>query len=145
MVLTITHDQIAAAIDDIYYAVLDDLTKDLNTVNLCTLVVHILNTYAQISQSDLDENMTNFHHKINSGLPHTIYMRKQEKCQVFTANAGVPISNKTMITTTKHALVCSDMTLAWCKWKLPHLSTTLGPTKRPIGPPPLPKWATSIA
>jgi hypothetical protein len=80
--------------------------------------MHILNTYAQISQPDLDDNMTNFHSGIDSDLPLTVYMRKQEKCQVFAANAGVPISNKTMITTgTKHALACGNMTLAWRKWK----------------------------
>jgi hypothetical protein len=45
-------------------------------------------------------------------------MRKQEKCQVFAANAGVPISNKTMVTTgTKYALACSNMSLAWREWK----------------------------
>jgi hypothetical protein len=45
-------------------------------------------------------------------------MRKQEKCQVFAANAGVPIFDKTMVTTgTKHALACSNMTLAWHEWK----------------------------
>jgi hypothetical protein len=118
MVLTITRDQFAAAINDVYYAVLDNPTKGLNALNLCTLIMHILNTYAQISQPDLDDNMTNFHSGINSGLPLAIYMRKQKKCQVFATDAGVPISNKTMITTgTKHPLACSNMTLAWCEWK----------------------------
>jgi hypothetical protein len=80
--------------------------------------MHILTTYAQISQPDLDDNMTNFHSGTDSGLPLAVYTRKQEKCQVFAANAGVPISNKTKITTgTKHALVCGNMTLAWRKWK----------------------------
>jgi hypothetical protein len=69
MVLTIIHNQFAAAIDDIYYAVFDDPTKGLNAVNLCTLVTHILNIYAQISQPDLDDNMTDFHSGIDSGLP----------------------------------------------------------------------------
>ncbi len=49
MVLTITRNQFAAAINDVYYAVLDDPTKGLNPVDLHTLVMHILNTYAQIS------------------------------------------------------------------------------------------------
>jgi hypothetical protein len=36
----------------------------------------------------------------------------------FPTKAGVPISNKTMITTgTKHAQACGNMTLAWHKWK----------------------------
>ena len=62
--------------------------------------------------------MTDFHSGIVSGHPLAIYTRKQETCQIFAANAGVPIFNKTMITTgTKHALACSNMTLAWREWK----------------------------
>jgi hypothetical protein len=118
MVLNFTCDQFTAAINNVSYAVLDNPTKGLNTINLRTLVMHILNTYAQISQPVLDDNMTNFHSSINSGLPLAIYTSKQEKWQVFSANAGVPISDKTMITTgTKHALACGNMTLAWRKWK----------------------------
>jgi hypothetical protein len=118
MVLTITRNQFAVAIGNIYYTVLDDPTKGLIAINLHSLVMHILTIYAQISQPDLDDNMTNFHLGINSGLPLTVFTRKQEKCQVFAANAGVPISDKTMIITgTKHALACGNMTLAWRKWK----------------------------
>jgi hypothetical protein len=59
MVLTITHDLFAAAIDNAYYAILNKPT-----------------------------------------------------------DAGVPISDKTMITTdTKHALECGNMMLTWRKWK----------------------------
>jgi hypothetical protein len=62
--------------------------------------------------------MTNFHSGIDSGLPLAVYTRKQEKCQVFAADAGVPISDKTMITTgTKHALACRNIMLAWHNWK----------------------------
>ena len=76
MVLTITRDQFVATIDDVYYVVLDDPTKGLNADDLPTLVMHILNTYAQISQPDLDDNMTNFHSGINLGLPLAVYTRK---------------------------------------------------------------------
>jgi hypothetical protein len=94
MVLTITRNQFAVAIDNVYYAVLDDPTKGLNAINLRTLVMHILNTYAQISQPDLDDNMTNFHSSINSGLPLAVYTSEQEKWQVFAANArGVVHAN----------------------------------------------------
>ncbi len=87
IVLTITCNQIVAAINDVYYAVLDNPTRGLNAVNLCTLVMHILNTYTQISQPDLDDNMMDFHSGINSSLPLIVYMRKQKKCQIFVANA----------------------------------------------------------
>ena len=49
MVLTITRNQFAAAIDDVYYAVLDDPTEGLNAINLRSLAMHILTTYAQRS------------------------------------------------------------------------------------------------
>jgi hypothetical protein len=146
IVLTIAREQFAAAIDDVYYTVLDNPTKGLNAVNLRTLVMHILNTYTQISQPDLDDNMTDFHSSIDSGLPLAVYTRKQEKCQVLTANAGVPISNKTMITTgTKHALVCGNMTLAWCKWKCHPIIDHTWPNLKAHWTPPLLRCAISIA
>jgi hypothetical protein len=118
LVLAITRDQFAAAIDDVYYAVLDDPTEGLNGVDLRTLVQHILTTYAQISQPDLDDNMTEFNIGIDSGLPLAVYTRKQEKCQVFAADAGVPISDELMVTTgSKHALSSGNMTLNWREWK----------------------------
>jgi hypothetical protein len=118
LVLAITRDQFAAAIDDVYYAVLDDPTEGLNGVDLRTLVQHILTTYAQISQPDLDDNMTEFNIGIDSGLPLAIYTRKQEKCQIFAADAGVPISDELMVTTgSKHALSSGNMTLNWREWK----------------------------
>jgi hypothetical protein len=44
MILTVTSDQFVAAINDVYYAIHNDPTKGLNAVDLCTLVMHILNT-----------------------------------------------------------------------------------------------------
>jgi hypothetical protein len=122
MVHTITRDQFMVAIHHVYYTVLDNPTEGLNAINLCSLFIHIFTTYAQISQLDLDHNMTDFHCGIDSGLPLAVYTRKQEKYQVFTADARVPISKKTMITTgTKHTLECGNMMLAWHQWKRCHL------------------------
>jgi hypothetical protein len=105
LVLSITRNQFAAVIDNVYYAVLDDPIEGLNGVNLRMLVTHILTTYAQISQPDLDDNLMEFNTGINPILPLAVYTRKQEKCQVFANDAGVPISDATMITTgTKHAI-----------------------------------------
>jgi hypothetical protein len=47
MVLTITHDQFVAMINNIHYTILDNPTKGLNAIDLRTLVMHILNTYTQ--------------------------------------------------------------------------------------------------
>jgi hypothetical protein len=49
IVHTITRAQFAAAIDDVYYATLNDPTEGLNAVTLQQLVTHIHTTYAQIS------------------------------------------------------------------------------------------------
>jgi hypothetical protein len=112
LVLAITCNQFAAAIDDVYYAVLVNPTAGLNGVDLRTLVQHILTTFAQISQPDLDDNMTKFNTGINPGLPLAVYTRKQEKCQVFAADGGVPFSDELMVTTgSKHALSSGNMTL----------------------------------
>ncbi len=118
LVLFITRDHFAAAINNVYYAVLDDPIKGLNGVDLRTLITHILMTYAQISQPNLDDNLTDFKTGIDPILPLAVYTRKQEKCQVFAHDASVPISDATMVTTgTKHALATGNMTLAWCEWK----------------------------
>jgi hypothetical protein len=85
--LTIMCDQFVAAIDNVYYTALDDSTKGLNAINLRSLVKLILTTYTQISQPDLDDNMTDFYSGINLGLPLAVYSRKQEKCKVFAADA----------------------------------------------------------
>jgi hypothetical protein len=117
LVLSITHNQFAAAINNVYYAILDDPIEGLNGVDLHMLITHILTTYAQISQPNLDDNLMEFNTGINLILPLAVYTRKQEKCQVFANNAGVPISDTTMVTTgTKHALATGNMTLAWQEW-----------------------------
>jgi hypothetical protein len=118
LVLSITCNQFAAVNNDVYYTILDDPIEGPNDVDLCTLVTHILTMYAQISQPNLDDNLTEFNTGINPILPLAVYTRKQEKCHVFAHNAGVPISDATMVTTgTKHALATRNMTLVWRKWK----------------------------
>jgi hypothetical protein len=117
LVRAITCNQFAAAIDNIFYAVLDNLIEGLNVVNLRMLVHHIATTYAQLSQPGLDDNLADFNMGFDPGLPLAIYTRKQESCQVFALDAAVPISKATMVTTgTKHALAWGNMTMAWCEW-----------------------------
>jgi hypothetical protein len=123
LVLSITRNQFASAINNLYNAILDDPIRGLNGTDLRTLVTHILTTYAQISQPDLDDNLMDFNTGINIILPLAVYTRKQEKCQVFAHDASVPISDATMVTTgTKHALTTGNMTLAWRKWKRPPIA-----------------------
>jgi hypothetical protein len=62
--------------------------------------------------------MTKFYTGIKASLPLAIYTRKLEKCQTFAQDAGVPISEATMVTAgTKAALNCGSMELAWREWK----------------------------
>ncbi len=111
---TITWDQVMASINNVYYTTLNDPTEGLNAVTLRQLVTHIRTTYAQISQPDFNDNVTDFSQGINPNLPLAIYTRKQEKCQNFAQDAGVPISVEMMVMTdTKHALNCGNMMLAW--------------------------------
>jgi hypothetical protein len=117
LVRAITCNRFAAAFNNVFYAVLDNPIKGLNSINLCTLVQHIATTYVQINQPDLDDNLANFNTEIDLGLPLAVYTRKQECWQVFALDMAVPISEATMVTTgTKHALACGNMTMAWCKW-----------------------------
>jgi hypothetical protein len=110
---SITRNQFAAAVDGVYYATLNDPTKGLNVIMLRDLVAHIWTTYATILQPDVDNNMTKFHTGIDSHLPLAIYTRKQEKCQTFALNTGIPISKATMVLTgTKAAITCGGMELA---------------------------------
>ena len=56
------------------------------------LVQHILTTYAQISQPDLDDNMTEFNIGINSGLhwPFTHANRRSAKSSPLTRESQSP-------------------------------------------------------
>jgi hypothetical protein len=50
---------------------------------------------------------------IDANLPLEVYICKQEKFQTFALDAGIPISEATMVSTgTKAALTCGGMELA---------------------------------
>ena len=118
IVRTVTRTMIAEAIDDVYYAALDDPTEGLNGVSIQQLIAHVRYNYAHISQPEIDANMADFHQGIDAALPLAVYTRKQERCQTFALDARVPISEATMVTTgTKAALQCGGMTLAWREWQ----------------------------
>jgi hypothetical protein len=117
IVAIITQDQFAVAIDDIYYTALDDPTEGLNAIPLQDLVAHIRTTYATILQPDVEDNMTEFHTGISPALSLAIYTCKQVNCQTFALNAGIPISEATMVSTgTKAGINCGGMELMRRKW-----------------------------
>ncbi len=64
--------------------------------------------------------MTEFHTSINPALLLAIYTCKQGNCQTFSLNAGIPISEVTMVSTILKATInCGGMELAWCEWRRP--------------------------
>jgi hypothetical protein len=59
LVLAITCDQFAVAIDDVYDAVLDNPTEGLNSVDLRTLVQHQMTTsLGNITNASIPKNAT---------------------------------------------------------------------------------------
>jgi hypothetical protein len=69
LVRTITHDQFPAAINDVFYVVLNNPIEGLNGIDLHTLVQNITTTYAQISQPNLDDNLADFNTGIDRAYP----------------------------------------------------------------------------
>eukprot|EP00804_Cyclotella_cryptica_P009111 CCRYP_003186-RA/>CCRYP_003186-RA protein AED:0.81 eAED:0.81 QI:0/-1/0/1/-1/1/1/0/245 len=116
----------AEAIDDVYYAELDDPVKGLNSVEIQDIIDHIKDRYCHIDQSDLDKNLERFNQGIDPSVPLIVYIRKQEDCQEFAHDGNVDISKATMITTgTKHALQCGAFTDAWKEWnRVPRANQT---------------------
>ena len=110
-------NQVAKAIEPVYYAELDDPDEGLNDVLVHDLLNHIRDRYCHIGQDKIDRNMETFLKGIDPSLPLSVYTRKQENCQDFAADARVPISEATMVTTgTKRAIQCGDFTDAWKEW-----------------------------
>ena len=105
------------AIENIYYAELDDPIEGLNGVEIQDLLDHIKDCYCHIDQSDLDANLEKFNQGIDPSVPLIAYIRKQEDCQEFANDGHVQISEETMVTTgTKHALQCGAFTESWKEW-----------------------------
>ena len=106
----------AEAIEDVFYAELDDPVEGLNAVEIQDLLDHIKDRYCHIDQTDLDRNLDRFNQGINPYVPLIVYIRKQE----------VQISEETIVTTgTKHALQCGAFTDAWKEWnRIPHVNRT---------------------
>jgi len=116
----------AAAIDDVYYAELDDPVEGVNSVEIQDIVDHIKERYCHIDQSDLDKNLDRFYQGIDPSVPLIVYIRKQEDCQEFANDGKVNISEATMVTTgTKHAIQCGAFTDAWKEWnRIPRANQT---------------------
>ena len=108
----------AAALEAWTYAELDDPDEGLNAVHIVDFYNHIMDRYANISQSEIDSNLISFNEGIDATKTLAIYIRKQEHCQETALDARVPIDESTMVTTgTKHAVATGGMDEAWKTWK----------------------------
>ena len=108
----------ADALEDWTYAEIDDPDEGLNSVHIIDLYNHIMDRYANISQSEIDANLITFNEGIDPSKTLAIYIRKQEICQEVASDARVPINESTMVTTgKKHAVSTGGMDEAWKTWK----------------------------
>ena len=64
----------AEAIEDVYYAELDDPVEGLNNVQIQDLIDHIKDHYCHIDQADLDKNLDCFNQGINPSVPLIVYI-----------------------------------------------------------------------
>ena len=107
----------AAAFEKFVYAELDDVDEGLNGVDLRSLYDHVMDRFASISQHEIDANLAEFNEGIDPSLTLAVYTRKQEKCQEIAADAEVPITEATMVTTgTKHAVATGGLEQEWKTW-----------------------------
>lgn len=110
----------AAAFDKFVYAELDDPDEGLNDVEIRDLYDHVMDRFASISQQEIDENLASFNEGIDPTLTLAVYTRKQERCQEIAADAEVPITEATMVTTgTKHAVATGGLEQEWKAWNAP--------------------------
>jgi hypothetical protein len=90
IIASITRDQFAAAIDDVFYTALDYFTKGLNAITLRNLIAHICTTYGTILQPDIDNNMVELHTGIDSHLSLAVYIKKQENAKSLPSTLAIP-------------------------------------------------------
>lgn len=111
-------NQMQEAFDPFIYAELDDPDEGLTNVDIRAFIAHIIDRFATISQTEIDDNLIKFNTGIDPSCTLAVYTRKQELCQEFAADAEVEIPASTMVSTgTKHAVATGGMDEAWKIWK----------------------------
>ena len=107
----------SAALEPFVYAELDDPDEGLDDVNISDLYDHVMDRFAKISQTEIDDNLAEFNKGIDPSRTLAVYTRKQELCQEIASDAGVEITESSMVTTgTKHAVAAGGMEEAWKSW-----------------------------
>ena len=107
----------SAALEPFVYAELDEPDEGLDDVDIRSLYDHVMDRFANISQTEIDDNLAEFNKGIDPSRTLAVYTRKQELCQEVANDAGVEITESTMVTTgTKHAVAAGGMDEAWKAW-----------------------------
>jgi hypothetical protein len=116
----------AAALEPFAYAELDEPDEGLDDVDIRALYDHVMDRFAKISQVEIDDNLAEFNKGIDPSRTLAVYTRKQELCQEIATDAGVEITESTMVTTgTKHAVAAGGMDEAWKGWmRMPMANRT---------------------
>jgi hypothetical protein len=66
----------AEAIEDKYYAELDNPIEGLNDIQIQDLIDHVKDRYCHIDQADLDKNLDRFNQGIDPSVLLIVYIRK---------------------------------------------------------------------
>ena len=106
------------AIPDDYLTALWDLDKGYNQSTFHDIIFHIFDQFALITEAMVDDNKALFDQPVDVNKPLTVYIKKQEQCQLFAADAKIPISTETMVhTRVKHAISTGMFNDAYKQWK----------------------------
>ena len=76
-----------------------DPDEGLNGVTVCQIFDHIMLCFANVSQLEVDSNLIRFNKPMDPSVTLSVYVCRQERCQEVTADAEVPISEATMVST----------------------------------------------
>ena len=88
-----------------------DPDEGLNGVTICQIFDHVMLRFANVSQLEVDFNLTRFNKPMDPSVTLTVYVRRQERCQEVAADAEVPISKATLGSTlAKHVAATGGLT-----------------------------------
>ena len=108
----------AGAFDEFVLAELMDPDEGLNGVTIRQIFDHVMLRFANVSQLEVDSNLIRFNEPMDPSVTLAVYVRRQERCQEVAADAEVPISEATMVSTlVKHAAATGGLDVAWGTWK----------------------------
>ena len=108
----------AGAFDEFVLAELMDPDEGLNGVTIRQIFDHVMLRFANVSQLEVISNLIRFNEPMDPRVTLAVYVRRQERFQKVAADAEMPTSKATMVSTlTKHAAATGDLDVTWGTWK----------------------------